>query len=110
MPLSPHTPPGTHVVVTWQSSNLEDYVYKIVKPKYRNKFFSWFETCYEDNALEIGEKHVLFKIFPVYFTLSGYGCSLVGREGSYALEHFDVASLPKSITDLLVSKPVDEVV
>jgi hypothetical protein len=109
MPLSPHTPPGTHIVVTWVAETLDEYCYEVILPSYRATFYNICHTLgYRKPTLRLGQRFVLAEIVPCDGTKTGFMCTLVGGDvRGHALEHFDVAVLPKAITDLLTAPPGD---
>ena len=109
MPLSPHTPPGTHIVVTWVERNAKE-VLDLIHPSHREFAREHYHKWYSPNGIKLGNKFTLHSIVPCDLMADGFHCHLNEIGGCYSLKHFDVAQLPKSITDLLVSKPMDEVV
>lgn len=103
--ISPHTPPGTWVVLVDKITTLErarqvirrDYWHIIGGPK-------------EPNGSPLGTRYQVDHFTPVDFAVCGFMVSMIGYKPMHYsfLESFDIATLPDSLTSLLVGKPVKE--
>ncbi len=104
--ISPHTPPGTALVVVWVINNAKDFL-AMVNPAFhgllRNALARGAKSC----PLVVGQLVVLDSIENNFISVDGFSAKIVGVEGSYSLRCFKVAELPRSITSLLATKPVD---
>lgn len=106
--ISPHTPPGTGLVVVWTTDETEELVTVI---KFSLREIARLVLGSQDkllNPIRIGQRVVLDEIIPVSIFIDEFGATLVGREGLYPLKCFDIAVLPSALTDALTSTPVPE--
>lgn len=108
--ISPHTPPGTPLVVVWCPTDASE-CYSVVVPSRRADMAERYGNSPTiKQAFAVGDRFVLVEIRPHDWSLCGFVCRVSGLDGLYSLKHFDVAALPSCLTDLLASKPVDQLV
>jgi len=104
--ISPHTPPGTWVVVVMVVDTLEK-ARRVLHPR----LWSRVSIINVNTACStIGARFRVASIDPTDLTACGFCVRMEGwgpTERSF-LECFDVATLPDSLTSLLVGKPVKE--
>lgn len=99
--ISPHTPPGTGLVVVWVPTTMEE-VWTVTAPEWRRngKFLDL-------PFLVVGQRCTLAEIITTCITIDGFAARVHENSTSYwALKCFDIAQLPKSITDLLIDTDV----
>lgn len=100
--ISPHTPPGTPLIVSWLPSTPEEDL-SLIAPQYRQQVAVDPGEC----SLRLGQRVTLVHIKPMWLFKTGFAATIAeAPDGVWALECFDIATLPASITDLL--QPVKE--
>lgn len=103
--ISPHTPPGTHVVVVWATDVMQEALYKLVHRQYWPIFYALYPGGFTP-PFKVGDRYTVKSIRPCAEAKQGYVVTLAEMDGAWGLPHFDVAVLPKALTDLLVGKDV----
>jgi hypothetical protein len=100
--ISPHTPPGTPLIVV-KLFSAEEAAF-LLRPQFR-----WMVFGQRPSPFHLGQRVTLARIAPHFMVLRGFAAQIAGDEKAWwALETFDVATLPSCITDCLVGKPVDD--
>lgn len=103
--ISPHTPPGTALVVVFVCTTDAEF-FALVKPDYYVGLASLLVNGAMPSPFTLGQRVTLDKIEPSQCSVDGFAARIVGFPGAYPLKTFTVASLPSVLTDLLVDTDV----
>lgn len=104
-----YTPPGTPLVVVWESNNVADYV-RLCKPHYRAEAKKMFLKNMPGHEPWLrGMRLTLHAVHLDDVPICGYLVEVAERPNKlYHPSHFKVAELPKCLTDILAGVPVLE--
>lgn len=103
--ISPHTPPGTKLVVICVDK--VQILKTMVLPQYHELVLQHW-TKLRPNPFYLGQLVVLDQINENFLAVGGFTATIVGVEGNFGLGCFRVAELPKCLTDILAGVPVLE--
>lgn len=105
--ISPHTAPGTPLVVVRVTQD-EDGAAEVCAPAWRQIARKMWREGRLRGDFVLRQRVVLAQIVEEQAALQGYAAEIEGYSGRYCLEAFDIATLPRSITSLLETTPVKE--